>query len=313
LQATASVGQVALSWADNADNEAGFNIERCLGPGCTSWAPLTSVGSNTTGYNDTTVAGNSTYRYRVRAFNLFSGSNYSISEDVLTPPPPPAPPVPFTFRAVGTHYPTVDNTNGVGPGPRAVTPPATMQNGDLYIIVAAYRGTAALSLSSTGGQIWTSEAQSQGNGVTARVFWTRFNGTWAGTPAVTNTSGTQALTVYSFAFATTAGMHPEIDVPVASGTHGGNTVTVPSFTTSTAGALALVGWLSDENNTWGAPSTGWGVPGSQQWRNTQGEDTSLALAYRVFSAAGATGTVARTSDDNDAGLYFRLAWKQVTD
>ena len=55
------------------------------------------------------------------------------------------------------------------------------------------------------------------------------------------------------------------------------------------------------------------VPGSQQWRNTQGEDTSLALAYRVFSAAGATGTVARTSDDNDAGLYFRLAWKQVTD
>ena len=59
--------------------------------------------------------------------------------------------------------------------------------------------------------------QSQANGVTARVFWTRFNGTWAGTPSVTNTSGTEALTVYSFAYAMSPGMHPEIDVAVFSG------------------------------------------------------------------------------------------------
>ena len=150
--------------------------------------------------------------------------------------------------------------------------------------------------------------------MTARVFWTRFNGTWAGTPSVTNTTGTEALTVYSFAFATTPGMHPEIDVPVLSGSHSGGTVTVPSFATNTAGTLALVGWLSDENNTWSAPTTGWSVPGSQQWRNTTGEDTSLALAYRVFTAAGPTGSVARTeSDGDDAGLTFRLAWKQIPD
>ncbi len=314
LQAVASPGQVALTWLDHATNEAGFNIERCAGVNCTSFVAHAVVGPNVTSYNDTNnVAGSTTYRYRVRAFNLFSPSNYSNIDDAETPAPPPPPAVPFTFRSVGTHYPTVENTNGIGPGPRAVTPPATLQTGDLYVIVAAYRGNATLSIANAGGQTWNAEAISQANGVSARVFWTRFNGTWAGTPSVTNTTGTEALTAYSFAFAMSAGMHPEIDVPVLTGSHSGGAVTVPSFATNTAGTLVLAGWLADENNTWSAPTTGWSVPGSQQWRNTQGEDTSLALAYRVFTAAGPTGSVARTESDTDPGLYFRLAWKQVPD
>jgi hypothetical protein len=132
---------------------------------------------------------------------------------------------------------------------------------------------------------------------------------------VTSTTGTEALTVYSFAFAMSAGTHPEIDVALLSGSHSGGTVTVPSFTTNTAGTVALVGWVSDENNTWSAPTAGWSVPGGQlQWRNTQGEDTSIALAYRVFTNAGATGTVARAETAaTNVGLYFRLAWKQVPD
>ena len=104
-----------------------------------------------------------------------------------------------------------------------------------------------------GGQTWTSEANAQ---VTASVFWTRFNGIWTGNPSVTNTTGTEALTVYSFAVATTPDMHPEIDVPLTFASHSGGTVTVPSFTTNTAGTLALVGFVSDENNTWSAPTAG---------------------------------------------------------
>ncbi len=315
LQATPSVGQVALTWIDNANNEAGFNIERCAGIGCTNFLPLTVVGPNTASYNDNAVAGTTTYRYQVRAYNLFSPSNYSNIADALTPALPPPPPIPFTFRSVGSHYPTVDNTNGTGPGPRAVTPPATLQAGDLYVIVAAYRGNVTLSMAGTGGQTWNAESISQANGVTARVFWTRFNGTWAGTPSVTNTTGTEALSVYNFAFAMSAGMHPEIDVPVFSAGHSGGAVTVPSFATNTAGTLALAGWLSNENNSWSAPTTGWSVPGGQQqWRNTTGEDTSLAFAYRVFTAAGPTGSVVRSEGSgDDPGLYFRLAWKQVPD
>jgi len=306
---------VALTWIDHASNEAGFNIERCAGVACTNFATIGVAGPNAASYNDITVLGTTTYRYQVRAYNLFSPSNPSNIADALTPATPPPPPIPFTFRSVGTHFPTVDNTNGTGPGPGAVTPPGSLQAGDLYVIVASYRGTATLSLSNTGGQTWTSEANTQANGVTARVFWTRFNGTWAGNPSVTNTAGTEALTVYNFAFAMSAGTHPEMDVALLSAGHSGGTVTVPSFTTNTAGTLALVGFLSNENNSWSAPTAGWSVPGGQQqWRNTTGEDTSLAFAYRVITSIGATGNIVRSQTDGpDPGLYFRLAWKMVQD
>jgi hypothetical protein len=191
-----------------------------------------------------------------------------------------------------------------------------MQVGDLYVIVATYSGTATLSLSQTGGQTWTAEANIQVNGLTTRVFWCRYNGAWTANPSITNTTGTQPLTLYSFAFATTAGMHPEIDVAFDSAVHNGGSVTVPGLTTNTAGALALVGWISNDNNTYSAPGAGWStMGGQQQWRNDNGSDNTIALAYRVMPTPGATGAVTRSQTDNgtDEGLYFRIAWKQVMD
>ena len=163
-----------------------------------------------------------------------------------------------------------------------MTPPASLQAGDLVVIVAAYRGTATLSLAETGGQTWTAETNAQANSQTARVFWCQFNGVWTGNPSVTNTTGTSTLTVYSFAMAMAAGTGPEIDVAFGSGSHSGGTVTVPSFTTATAGAVALVGWVSADNNTWAAATTGWSSPGGQtQWRNNAASDNSISLAYRI--------------------------------
>jgi hypothetical protein len=181
------------------------------------------------------------------------------------------------------------------------------------VIVAAYRGTATLGLAQTGGQTWTTGPNAQANSqtVTVRLFWCRFNGTWTANPSVT-TTGTGTLTVYSFAVDVADGLYPEIDVPFTSASHNGGTVTVPSLTTTTAGALALAGWVSDNNNAWSAPPPGWSLPGGQaQWRNTAGSDNSLALAYRIMGPAGATGTIARTQTENgpDEGLSFRLAFK----
>ena len=315
LQATAAGGRVMLTWTDTATNEAGVSIERCTGDGCTNFMPIAAVGPNVTSYPDTTVAASTTYRYQVQAYNVLgSSANYSNIADATTPAPPPTP---FTFRGVGTHFPVVENTDeGSGPGPRAVTPPASLQLGDLYVIVAAYRGTATLGLAQTGGQAWTAEANAQANGQTVRVFWSRFNGSWTANPSVTNTTGTSTLTVYSFAVDVAVGAHPEIDVAFASGSHSGDTVTVPSFTTTTDGALALVGWVSGDNNAWSAPPAGWSTPGGQlQWRNANGSDNSIGLAYQVKATIGATGSIARgqTSTAPDSGLYFRLAWKQVMD
>ena len=72
-----SVSRIDLAWTDNANNEDGLKIERCTGTGCTSFAQITTVASNVTSHSDTGLAAETTYCYRVRAYNLVGDSNYS--------------------------------------------------------------------------------------------------------------------------------------------------------------------------------------------------------------------------------------------
>ena len=70
LTATAvSKSQINLAWTDNATNEDGFYIERCTGAGCTNFTQIATVGANVTGYQNTGLTANTTYRYRVHAYN----------------------------------------------------------------------------------------------------------------------------------------------------------------------------------------------------------------------------------------------------
>ena len=95
-----SVSQIDLAWADNADNEDGFKIERCTGTGCTDFAQITSVVSNVVAYSDTGLTAETTYCYRVRAFNAGGDSDYSNTACATTPTPPPAAPTNLTASAV---------------------------------------------------------------------------------------------------------------------------------------------------------------------------------------------------------------------
>ncbi|MBI5508600.1 MAG: hypothetical protein HY903_07595 [Deltaproteobacteria bacterium] len=61
--------QVRLDWTDNTDGEEGFRIERCTGPGCTSFSYLATAAANATRYVDTSICNGTTYRYQVQAFN----------------------------------------------------------------------------------------------------------------------------------------------------------------------------------------------------------------------------------------------------
>jgi hypothetical protein len=76
---------VALAWRDNSNNEDGFLIQRTtLSP--FGQAPRTfTVGANVTAFTDTTVAPNSLYYYRVRAFNAAGNSVLSNLVLVRTP------------------------------------------------------------------------------------------------------------------------------------------------------------------------------------------------------------------------------------
>jgi phosphodiesterase/alkaline phosphatase D-like protein len=74
--AAVSASQIDLAWTDNANNEAGFKIERRIGPRG-SFVQLATVGANVTTYSDPGLTGGKEYFYRVRATNGAGDSGYS--------------------------------------------------------------------------------------------------------------------------------------------------------------------------------------------------------------------------------------------
>lgn len=74
---TISRSRIDLIWTDNADNETGFRIERCRGSNCTNFSQIVTVGAGISAYSNTGLASNTTYRYRVYAYNSSGNSAYS--------------------------------------------------------------------------------------------------------------------------------------------------------------------------------------------------------------------------------------------
>jgi len=85
-----SSSQINLTWQDNSSDETGFKIERKTGSG--SYSQIATVGVNVTSYSNTLLSANTTYYYRVRAYNAAGNSNYSNEASATTLPPPPAAP-----------------------------------------------------------------------------------------------------------------------------------------------------------------------------------------------------------------------------
>ena len=78
--------KVALSWSASTDNVGvtGYAVERCAGTGCTNFAEIATT--TATSRDDTGLAVNTTYRYRVRAFDASGNrSAYSSIEEATTP------------------------------------------------------------------------------------------------------------------------------------------------------------------------------------------------------------------------------------
>lgn len=76
LSATAlSTTQVSLGWSDNSSNETGFRIERSTNG--KRWSQVATVGAGVTSYSESGLKRNTTYYYRVRAYNSAGNSAYS--------------------------------------------------------------------------------------------------------------------------------------------------------------------------------------------------------------------------------------------
>jgi titin len=94
-----SATQINLAWTDNSDNESGFKIERRLST-ATNYALIATVGANTTSFNDTGLAENTKFFYRVRAYNAGGNSSYTTAVSATTPPTAPMAPSHLTAGAV---------------------------------------------------------------------------------------------------------------------------------------------------------------------------------------------------------------------
>jgi hypothetical protein len=85
LTATAATNsQINLAWSDNSNNEDGFAIERCQGSGCTNFSPIATVGAGATSFANTGLVANTTYRFRVRAYNTGGNSGYTNAATATT-------------------------------------------------------------------------------------------------------------------------------------------------------------------------------------------------------------------------------------
>jgi hypothetical protein len=207
------------------------------------------------------------------------------------------------------------NTNN----PTVITPVASMQEGDLcYLIACGANTSGTISMSETGGQTWTALTQVNQSRNRTRSFWCRFNGTWSANPSVTMTGTAnnivRMLVFRSGSYGTAAQWY--VDVAFSGATYAAPstpyTVTIPSVTVVTEGAMVIATWTSADDNTWDSLSgSGWTqVTSPSQVRNTSGSyDQSIANAYRS-SGVGGTGTVSlnQATLGGDAGTRHTIAF-----
>jgi hypothetical protein len=83
--AAISPSQIDLSWTDNSEGESGFAIERWNGA-LGEYEEIATVEADVTSFSDAGLAAETTYSYRVRAFNAAGHSDYSNEAEASTPP-----------------------------------------------------------------------------------------------------------------------------------------------------------------------------------------------------------------------------------
>jgi YD repeat-containing protein len=79
----AGLDKLDLSWSDNSTDETGFRIER-KAEAENTYTQITTVGRDVTAYSDTGLAVNTTYYYRITAYNSIGFSPYSNETNATT-------------------------------------------------------------------------------------------------------------------------------------------------------------------------------------------------------------------------------------
>jgi hypothetical protein len=234
-----------------------------------------------------------------------------------------------------------DNSTTTSPnGIFSITPPASMQAGDLCVLTLISRATASpyqtlvqtMQPAGTDGQAWTSLNLSPGN---LQIYYATFNGTWTQDPAgILRPQSRNIMMGAGFAMSTTSVtsgifgcvllvFRPtstsntwDVDVAATSSTYTAPanpyTVTRTGLTTVANNAVAIATFYSGDDNIWGTLSGANWVQVGSQYR--VGSNMSTAYAYQIVATGGtATGNVSlnQTALGGDAGTTVIVAFKEV--
>jgi len=129
-----NAASLQLSWIDNSQDEDGFHIERKLGTSGT-FSLIATTGLDVTSYSDATLADNTTYCYRVNAFNSAGDSGYTNEACATTSNSPLAPPPPVSSTLTAT---LLGQTGEDIAGMTSETPDGI---NDVHIILSGVQGT----------------------------------------------------------------------------------------------------------------------------------------------------------------------------
>jgi hypothetical protein len=219
----------------------------------------------------------------------------------------------MTISLYGVSTNPVDNGSNVV-NPTVITPPASMQAGDLVVVLAQSRAASGtLAVSQAGGQAWTSLTQHNVTTCRRRIFWCIFNGSWSANPSIT--IGTTCNSAFMLVFRGTAAKWNIIaDQVVANATVAAPvspyTITIAGRTIG-ANAVAIAMWNVIAANTFASlAGAGWSKTGlAAQYRNTSGSDQSASFAY--WLGQGATGSVSQNESAGTAGASSILSFKEL--
>ena len=192
-----------------------------------------------------------------------------------------------------------DNTAQTDSASISLSPVNGMVAGDLVIVEAVLRDLGeTISVNASGGQSWTAGTQHSSGSHRTRLFYCIFNGTWSGNPSwQTDIHFGSPFSLLMDVYRPSSSGTWSVDVAESFTTGNGSGTpavdhTISGQTSTGASSVTLAIWSdADKFITWSLQTAGWSNAGGAQLRNSSGSGLSISLAYKIQTAAGATGSV----------------------